>query len=336
LDRVGGFAGLRASLPPDFFDMIRPMSAPDFPWTGIFLGAPILGIWYWCTDQVIVQKTLSARNIAQARMGSIFAGYLKILPVFILVLPGLIAKALYPEVSGDDAFPTLVVRLLPAGLTGLMVAALLAAVMSSLSATFNSSSTLITFDFYKRIHPEASERQLVHVGRVATGVLVLLGILWVPFMKYISSQLFIYLQSVQAYISPPIAAVFLLGVLWKRVNGKGAFATLITGLVLGGARFILEVWNGIRPFGEGWVLSLVKINFLHYAVYMFLVCTAVLIVVSLLTPAPSRHQLRGLTFATAGDAKALDDGDSHRLRGMTWFFTVALIVILMSFWYYFK
>jgi SSS family solute:Na+ symporter len=344
LNRVGGFAGLQAALPPDFFNMIRPMSDPDFPWTGIFLGAPILGIWYWCTDQVIVQKTLSARNVAQARMGSIFAGYLKILPVFILVLPGLIAKALYPEIGGDEAFPTLVVRLLPPGLTGIMVAALLAAVMSSLSATFNSSSTLITFDFYKRLRPEASERQLVHIGRMATGAMVVLGILWVPFMKYISGQLFIYLQSVQAYISPPIAAVFLLGVFWKRVNGQGAFAALITGLVLGSLRFVLEVWNGIQPFGEGWIQALVRINFLHYAVYMFLVCTAVLVIVSLLTPEPSREKLRGLTYATANDgidadAKekvAAEEGDSSKLRTASWFFTIALIVILMSLWYYFR
>jgi len=341
LDRVGGFAGLRAALPPDYFDMIRPLSDPDFPWTGIFLGAPILGIWYWCTDQVIVQKTLSARNVAQGRLGSIFAGYLKILPVFILVLPGLVAKVLYPEVSGDEAFPTLVVRLLPPGLTGILVAALLAAVMSSLSATFNSSSTLITFDFYQRLHPGASERQLVHVGRVATGVMVVLGILWVPFMKYISSQLFIYLQSVQAYISPPIAAVFLLGVFWKRVNGAGAFAALITGLVLGGVRFILEVWNGIQPFGPGWILTLVKINFLHYAVYMFLVCTAVLVIVSLLTPAPSRRQLRGLTYATAADtgeegATVAEVGDTPRLRAASWFFTLLLILTLISLWYYFR
>ena len=336
LDQAGGFTGLRASLPPDYFDMIRPMSDPDFPWTGIFLGAPILGIWYWCTDQVIVQKTLSARNIAHARMGSIFAGYLKILPVFILVLPGLIAKVLYPQVSGDEAFPTLVVRLLPPGLTGLMVAAMLAAVMSSLSATFNSSSTLITFDFYKRLNPEASERRLVMVGRLSTAVLVVVGILWVPFMKYISNHIFIYLQSVQAYISPPIASVFLLGVFWKRVNGQGAFAALIMGLLLGSTRFILEVWHGITPFGGGWVVALVKINFLHYAVYMFLICTAVLVVVSLLTPEPSREQLRGLTFATTDTADDSETGDSPRRRSLSLFLTGTLVLILLSLWYWFR
>ena len=342
LDQVGGFSGLRASLPPDYFDMIRPMSDPDFPWTGIFLGAPILGIWYWCTDQVIVQKTLSARNIQQARLGAIFSGFLKILPVFILVLPGLIAKALYPEISGDEAYPTLVIRLLPPGLTGLMVAALLAAVMSSLSATFNSASTLITFDFYKRLRPDATEHRLVTVGRISTGVLVLLGILWVPFMKYISSQLFIYLQSVQAYISPPIAAVFLFGVFWKRVNGQGALAALLTGFFLGAIRFVLEVWHGMQPFGEGWALSLVKINFLHYAIYMFLICTAVLVAVSLLTPEISRSRLRGLTFATAADptedqtGTATEEPGSSRLQTLSLFLTIALIVILISLWYYFR
>lgn len=342
LNQVGGFGGLRASLPPDFFDMIRPMSDPEFPWTGIFLGAPILGIWYWCTDQVIVQKTLSARNIPQARLGSIFAGYLKILPVFILVLPGLIAKALYPDVTGDNAYPLLVIRLLPPGLTGLMVAALLAALMSSLSSTFNSSSTLITFDFYKRIHPEASERRLVTIGRITTAILVVLGVLWVPFMKYISSQLFIYLQSVQAYISPPIAAVFLLGVFWKRVNGAGAFAALLTGLGLGGLRFVLEVWHGMRPFSEPWVVGLVKINFLHYALYMFLICTLVLVGVSLLTPEPTRRQLRGLTFATATDPgddpdeEATEPPESRRARLASWVFSVALALILIGLWYHFR
>jgi solute:Na+ symporter, SSS family len=336
LGEVGGFSGLRTTLPPDFFNMIRPMSDPDFPWTGIFLGAPILGIWYWCTDQVIVQKTLSARNIEQGRQGTIFAGFLKILPVFILVLPGLIARALFPDIAGDDAYPTLVIRLLPTGLTGLMVAALLAALMSSLSSTFNSSATLITFDFYKRLRPDAAERTLVRVGRISTGVLVVLGILWVPFMRYISDQLFIYLQSVQAYISPPIAAVFLLGILWKRINGAGAFATLLTGLALGGTRFILEVWNGISPFESGFLLRLVQINFLHYAVIMFIICTAVLVGVSLATPAPSDEKLRGLTFATTPREVDPAKRGSPRARAWSIFFTVVLVATVIYLWWHFR
>lgn len=188
LDAVGGFAGLRAALPPDYFSMMKPASHAEFPWTGIFLGAPILGIWYWCTDQVIVQRVLSARDEGHAKAGTIFAGFLKILPVFVLVLPGLIAFALYPQLfttnasgtvtNGDIAYPTLIVNLLPSGLVGLMVAALLAALMGGMASVFNSASTLVTLDFYKRVRPAASEQQLVFVGRVATGVLVVLGLLW--------------------------------------------------------------------------------------------------------------------------------------------------------------
>lgn len=196
LSEAGGMEGLRASLPPDFFHMIKPMSDPNFPWTGIFLGAPILGIWYWCTDQVIVQRVLSAKDEGHAKAGTIFAGFLKILPVFVLVLPGLIARALYPDIKGDEAYPTLVVRLLPPGLVGIMVAALLAALMSSLAATFNSASTLITFDVYRKLNPAASEARLVAVGRIFTVLMVALGILWVPFIRYLSAEVYIYLQSV--------------------------------------------------------------------------------------------------------------------------------------------
>src|SRR5918993_49233 len=209
LSEAGGFTGLRAALPPDFFHMKKPSSDPNFPWTGIFLGAPILGIWYWCTDQVIVQRVLGAKSEAHARGGALLCGLLKILPVFVLVLPGLIARALYPEIKGDDAYPTLVVRLLPPGVIGIMVAALLAALMSSLAATLNSASPLITFDIYKKINPGASETRLVTVGRLFTVVMVALGIVWVPFIRYLSTEVYIYLQSGQAYISPPIAAVFL-------------------------------------------------------------------------------------------------------------------------------
>src|SRR5687767_7430231 len=186
LAEVGGMAGLRQALPPDFFHMMKPASDPNFPWTGIFFGAPILGIWYWCTDQMIVQRVLGAKTEEDARGGAIFCALLKVLPVFVLVLPGLIARALYPDIKGDDAYPTLVVRLLPSGMIGLMVAALLAALMSSLSATFNSASTLITFDVYKKLNPLATEARLVAVGRLFTVVMVGLGILWVPFIQYLS------------------------------------------------------------------------------------------------------------------------------------------------------
>src|SRR4029453_506119 len=225
LSEVGGFSGLRAAVPADYFSMIKPASHPEFPWTGIFLGAPILGIWYWCTDQVIVQRVLSAKDEGHAKAGTIFAGFLKVLPVFLLVLPGLIAVALFPQlftkvdgkvVNGDIAYPVLIVNLLPAGLVGLTIAALLAALMGSMSAVFNSASTMVTLDFYKRIRPDATERQLVNFGRYATALMVGLGILWVPFIRLLSSQLYIYLQSVQAYVSPPIAVCFVFGIFGAR------------------------------------------------------------------------------------------------------------------------
>src|SRR6516162_6477124 len=244
LIRVGGLAHLRTMVPPDYFHMIKPASDPNFPWTGIFFGAPILGIWYWCTDQVIVQRVLSARDEGHAKAGTIFAGFLKILPVFMLVLPGIIARALYPDqvtAKPDAAYPTLVLNLLPTGLVGLVMAALLAAVMGAMSSVFNSASTLVTLDFYKKVRPESSESQLVNFGRVATGFMVLLGLLWVPFIHLISSQLYIYLQSVQAYISPPIASCFVLGILWTRLNGTGAISSLLTGFVLGAVRFVTEL-----------------------------------------------------------------------------------------------
>src|ERR1700726_2409892 len=209
LGRVGGLEHLRTMVPPDYFHMIKPVSDPNFPWTGIFFGAPILGIWYWCTDQVIVQRVLSARDEGHAKAGTIFAGFLKILPVFLLVLPGLIAFALFRDMftigangvptNGDIALPTLILNLLPTGLVGLMIAALLAALMGGMASVFNSTSTLVTLDFYKKLKPEASEKQLVFIGRMATGVMVLLGIAWVPFITRISGQLYIYLQSVQGY-----------------------------------------------------------------------------------------------------------------------------------------
>ncbi len=298
LREVGGFSGLEAKLPHEFFSMFKPMSDPDFPWTGILFGAPILGIWYWCTDQFIVQRVLSAKNIHHARSGAIFAGFLKVLPVFILVLPGLIAIVLFPEISGDEAFPTLVTsHLLPVGIKGIVIAGLLAAVMSSLASCFNSSSTLFTMDFYRHFRPLANERELVLVGRLATAVMVMLGIMWVPLIHSISSQLFIYLQSVQAYISPPIAAVFILGILWKRVNGRGAIYALITGAIIGGLRLVLEIMfrkNGFSLPGMDWF---VQMNFLHFALFLFIISAAVLTLLSLQDEQPPAEKIAGLTIS---------------------------------------
>jgi SSS family solute:Na+ symporter len=305
LTKVGGMEHLRTMVPPDYFHMIKPGSDANFPWTGIFFGAPILGIWYWCTDQVIVQRVLSARDEGHAKAGTIFAGFLKILPVFMLVLPGIIAYALFKDQlkTPDFAYPTLVLNLLPVGLVGLVMAALLAAVMGAMSSVFNSASTLVTLDFYKKIRPQASEKQLVNFGRVATGVMVVLGLLWVPFIGYISNQLYIYLQSVQAYISPPIAACFILGILWPRLNGAGAISSLLTGFVMGTTRFVMELADraSSHHFASPVARWLIDMNFLHYAIFMFVVCSIVLVAVSHMTPAPDRKRLAGLTFATVDD-----------------------------------
>src|SRR5262249_41455876 len=233
----------------------------NFPWTGIIFGAPILGIWYWCTDQHIVQRVLAAKNIPQARTGTIFAGYLKILPVFIFVLPGVVAAALFSDIKGDSAYPSLVTRLLPDGIKGLVLAGMLAALMSSLASAFNACSTLLTWDVYKKVRPNASEERLVQIGRASTVILVGLGLVWIPFMKYISPQIFIYLQSVQAYIAPPIAACFLFGVLSKRLTGRAAVATLLAGFVVGALRFGLELGRSHLPPGSVWAW-IAGINFL--------------------------------------------------------------------------
>jgi solute:Na+ symporter, SSS family len=353
LFEVGGFSGLRAALPADYFHMIKPMTDPEFPWTGIFLGAPILGIWYWCTDQVIVQRVLSAKDQGHARAATIFAGFLKVLPVFVLVLPGMIALARYPQLfttvnghvtNGDIAYPTLIVNLLPSGLVGLMIAALLAALMGSMSAVFNSASTMVTLDFYKRLRPAASESQLVNMGRIATVLMVGLGILWVPFIHLLSSQLYIYLQSVQAYVSPPIAVCFIIGILWTRPNGAGAISSLLTGFVLGTARFVFEVLDKTEHYTSPAIRWLVDMNFLHYAIFMFVVCAIVLIGVSLVTPAPDRRKLAGLTFATVDDkieTTAVASvrqvaKETPRERQLNVAFTLLLLATVVGLWIYFR
>jgi solute:Na+ symporter, SSS family len=356
LERVGGFAGLRAAVPPDYFHMMKPATDSDFPWTGIFFGAPILGIWYWCTDQVIVQRVLSAKDEGHAKAGTIFAGFLKILPVFILVLPGLIAFALYRDLfklgangqvlNGDIAYPTMVINLLPTGVVGLMIAALLAALMGAMSSVFNSASTLVTLDFYKKVRPGASESQLVNFGRIATGVMVVLGLLWVPFIHLISSQLYIYLQSVQAYISPPIASCFILGILWPRLNGSGAITSLLTGFVMGTVRFVLEIMDRAAGgrFDSGVIRWIIDMNFLHYAIFMFIACSIVLIAVSLMTPAPDRRKLAGLTFATVDEKlettpvqavkfkPASETAAEHRMNIV---FSLLLLATVIGLWIHF-
>ncbi len=304
LTKLGGWGQLREVCGSEMFNLWKPMNDPQFPWLGMLFGAPIVGLWYWCTDQYIVQRTLAAPNQTEARRGTIFASYLKLLPLFIFIVPGMVAFALAKthHIDGsvldnpNHAFPLLVRELLPVGFRGLVVAGLLAALMSSLAAVFNSSSTLFTMDIYQKLHPEASQKTLVWVGRMATAGMVVLGLAWIPFMKYVSDQLYVYLQSVQAYIAPPIFAVFFLGVFVKRINGPGCMAGLIGGFLLGMSRLAAEICKS--SLQGTWLEGLANLNFLYFCLVLFAVSVAIIVVVSLLTPKPNEEQLRGLTYAT--------------------------------------
>ena len=337
LNEVGGFSGLKASLPESYFHMFKSINDPEFPWTGIIFGAPIIGIWYWCTDQFIVQRVLSAKNIDHARSGTILAGFLKILPLFILVLPGLIAIVLFPEISGNEAFPALVTsHLLPSGIRGLVIAALLAAVMSSLASSFNSSSTLFTMDFYKNYRPGAAEKELVLVGRLSTAFIVLLGVLWVPLIRNVSSNLFVYLISVQAYFSPPIAAVFLFGLISKRLNGKGAIYTLLIGTLIGGIRLALEILSNNIALNISGLTWFVEMNFLHFAIFLFGVSTLVLFTVSKFTSESRTKNIDGLTFATSDQLQS-DYANKIQSTDRSWnnwniLFSVILVGLIIILW----
>jgi solute:Na+ symporter, SSS family len=333
LAAVGGWDAMMAAAGPGAMAIWRPATDPDFPWTGILFGAPILGVWYWCTDQFIVQRTLAARNLTQARRGTIFAALLKLLPLFIFVLPGVLAAILAERGvlqlgTPDQALPVLIGTLLPAGVRGLVVAGLLAALMSSLSSVFNSTSTLITWDVYRKLHPGASEQRLVMVGMASTAVLVGFGLLWIPLMQLISGQLYQYLQSVQAYIAPPIAAVFLLGLVSPRLNARGAMAALLTGFVLGSARLVLEL-NKVRL--DGLAFAFADINFLHFAALLFVLCSAVLVLASLTAPPPLREKLEGLTYATTPPAEQVPERSriDVALSGL-------VIVLVVVIWFYFS
>jgi SSS family solute:Na+ symporter len=300
LIKIGGWSNLVSIAGTDHLNLFLPLNHPDFPWLGMILAAPIVGIWYWCTDQVIVQRALAAKNEEQARRGSIFASYLKLFPFFIFFIPGVIAYALAKTGqlqlgTSDQAFPTLVKALLPAGIRGLVVGGLLAALMSSLAAVFNSCSTLFTMDIYKKIRPKAPEKRLVFVGRVATAVVVVSGILWIPFMKYISGELYHYLQSVQSYLAPPIFSVFILGIFWKRINSKGALTALVGGFVIGMLRLAAEL---NKESLSGWLYTFAHVNYLYFCVYLTLVCIGLMVVVSMFTRPPSYEKIEGLTYAT--------------------------------------
>jgi len=309
LIKVGGWGELKMICDSNvngygdgMMSLMRSAKDPEFPWTGVILGSAIIGFWYWCTDQYIVQRVLSGKNQTQSRRGAIFGGYLKLLPVFIFLIPGMIAYALDQQgvielTSSDAAFPTLVSELLPMGMKGLVVGGLMAALMSSLASLFNSSAMLFTIDFYKKFRPDTSEKRLVFVGRIATIVIVILGILWIPVMKSIGKVLYEYLQDVQSLLAPGIASVFLLGVFWKRTTPAAGFTGLATGFILGMTRLALKVFeSGLNP--DGFVYKIfIEPNWLHYEIYLFALCLAVIVVVTFFTKPPIKEKLVSLTYA---------------------------------------
>ena len=327
---------------PEHFNMWRPWDDPEFPWAGLLFGGTIVGIWYWCTDQYIVQRTLAANNITIGRRGAIFGAYLKLLPILIFLVPGIIAYALTiqnPEVfsvidpetgleRADRAFPMLVTTLLPVGLKGLVAGGLMAALMSSLASVFNSCSTIFTIDIYKQISPEKSEKFLVNVGKIATVVIVVLGIAWIPIMEKIGGGvMYQYLQNVQAYIAPPVTTVFLLGIIWKRVNAQAAIVTLFSGLFLLILRLGSEIATNEGLIDSGFLFEFASINFSYMAIWMFLFSVALCISVSLLTSEPEYQKIQGLSYGTLSSQDRLNAENSYSTIDIILSVVLVLIVI---------
>ncbi|KAM7069044.1 sodium/mannose cotransporter SLC5A10 isoform 1-T1 [Molossus nigricans] len=303
----------------DAMHMFRDPHTGDLPWTGMTFGLTIMATWYWCTDQVIVQRSLSARDLNHAKAGSILASYLKMLPMCLMVMPGMISRALFPDDVGcvmpseclracgaeigcsNIAYPKLVMELMPTGLRGLMIAVMMAALMSSLTSIFNSSSTLFTMDIWRRLRPRAGERELLLVGRLVIIVLIGVSVAWIPVLQGSNSgQVFSYMQSVTSSLAPPVTAVFVLGVFWRRANEQGAFWGLMAGLAVGASRLVLEFLYPAPPCGDVDTRPAVlgSIHYLHFAVALFALSGAVVVTGSLLTPPPPAAQIRNLTWWT--------------------------------------
>ena len=334
LSAAGGWNSVVDAVGPEYMNMWRSMDDPEYPWHWLVLSSSIVGIWYWCTDQVIVQRVLTAKNIKEGRRGAIFGAFLKLMPVFLFLIPGVIALVLKMRgelmwETPDEAFPMLMVHILPAGLRGLVAAGLMAALMSSLASVFNSCSTLFTIDIYKKLNPSASEERMVHVGRLATLVVVLLGIAWVPIIEQLADgAIYGYLQNVQAYIAPPITAVFLLGIFSSRINYQGAQATLFAGLAIAALRLGLEVGKGsLDP--NRFLFHFADMNFLKFSSFFFLASVAIAIVVSMATPRPALAQLDGLTLQTTSIEQARENRKSFSIVDLIASAFVILIVLFV-------
>ena len=294
-------------------NLMRDLRDPDFPWLGALVGSAVIGFWYWCTDQFIVQRVLSGKNEKEARRGTIFGAYLKLLPVFLFLIPGMIAYAMSTKgvtlangetfvlSTPDAAFPTLVATILPAGVKGLVVCGILAALMSSLASLFNSSAMLFTIDFWKRLKPETPEKQLVTIGQIATVVIVILGILWIPIMRSVGDVLYAYLQDVQSVLAPGIASAFLLGICWKRASAKGGMWGLLSGIIIGLTRLGATIYySNVTDASDCWFKAVFfDFNWLYFCGVMLVFCCLVVIAVSLVTEAPDEKKIQGLVFGTS-------------------------------------
>ena len=329
LNKIGGWENLHEICGSARWTLYRPISDPEYPWTGMIFGAPIIGLWYWCTDQYIVQRTLSARNEKIARKGSIFGAYLKLLPVFIFLVPGMIAfalneKGLLDVGTKDSAFPLMVTKLLPVGIRGLVIGGLLAALMSSLGSLFNSCATLFTVDFYKKYKPDSSEKHYVRIGRIATIVVVVLGIAWIPVMRLIGEHLYDYLQRVQSLIAPAICAVFFLGIFSKRITPMAGLTSLVTGSVLGMFRLVLNILEGAGILTEGnFLYPIFDINWLHYCIFLFIFCIVLMVIVSLFTKKPTDEQLNGITYRSVSEK----DKEETRASWNKWDIINSIIIV---------
>ena len=397
LEAVGGWGELKETIGSDKFNLWKPL-VPEgitgtwdpvevvddggkvvekawyfdfpghYPWLGMLFCAPIIGLWYWCTDQYIVQRALGAPNETEARRGSIFAGILKLLPVFIFIVPGMICWALILKTNdpaatennallanmdfsemlkaeeaepviedSGKAFPMMVKNVLPVGVRGLVVAGLLSALMSSLAGVFNACSTLFTMDLYSKFRPGASEDQLVRIGRTATIVMVMIGLAWIPVIRG-SRGLYDYLQSVQGYLAPPIFVVFFLGIFWKRLNAKGCLAALLVGFAMGvfrlGVDTPVKIYSDFS-YPEGsflWIVN--KIYFQYFSLLIFLVSSAAMIVVSYVTSEPDYDKISGLTYGTVTDEHRQKSRESW--SGLDIAASVALMVAILAAYLYFQ
>lgn len=323
-----------------------------FPGFGVFIGAAIIGFWYWCTDQHIVQRVLAARNMNEARKGTIFAGYLKILPVFMFLIPGMVAAALYArpdfaalmtnaegEMVTDEAFSAMVRYVLPVGVKGIVTIGFISALVTSLAAHFNSSATLFTIDFYKHYHPEASEQKLVWMGRMATLAVVILGVAWIPVMQMMGKSLYGILQEMQSLIAPAIAAVFILGVFTKRVTPKAGEIGLIVGFLIGMGRLAIMA---IFPAKVGspdfldyptFIQSFLGINWLWFEIYLLVFTMLLMISISFFTKQASEEKLKGITFLTQSpEQKAATRASWGKVDVIT---SLGVVLICILFYIYF-